>query len=217
MEQVGVDAGLIRDSLNGWARRENRILPFQFVAAYRHAPAFADVLERAMWKSIGVEAPDGSTALVVDVSGSMDSGLSGRGALTRIDAAGALAILLREIAPEVRVFTFSDKLVEVPNLRGFGLLEAIHRSQAHSATYLGRALKKLRTMKVPHRLIVITDEQAHDGLIRAWTPRAYLVNVAPYQPALDTTLAWTRVNGFSERIVDWIRVEETGRWEAVRA
>ena len=54
----------------------------------------------------------------------------------------------------------------------------------------------------------MTDEQAHDGIRKAWTRAAYVVNVAPYAPALDTRQGWTRVNGFSDRIVDWIRVEE---------
>jgi hypothetical protein len=212
MEEAGVDAALVREALIGWARRANRTLPFQFVAAYRTAPAFADALEQAMTKSIALAPLAGFTALVIDVSGSMDAALSGRSVLTRIDAAAALAILLREISPQVRVFTFSDALEEVPNVRGFGLLDAIHRSQPHKATWLGKALTNLRGKVTPDRLIVVTDEQAHDGLIPAWAPRAYVVNVAPYQPALDTSQGWTRVNGFSERIVDWIRVEESGEW-----
>ncbi len=217
MEQAGVDATLVREALVGWARRENRILPFQFVAAYRTALEVADALEQAMAKSIGVEPLGGSTVLVIDVSGSMNAALSRRSMLSRIDAAAALAILLREITPQVRVFTFSDELKEVPNLRGFGLLEAIYQSQPHSATWLGKALTALKAMKrvAPDRMIVVTDEQAHDGLIAAWAPRSYVVNVAPYQPALNTMQGWTRVEGFSERIVDWIRIEESEEWGTI--
>jgi len=39
--------------------------------------------------------------------------------------------------------------------------------------------------------------------------RGYIVNVAPYRPALDLSGDWVRVSGFSERIVDWIRYEES--------
>lgn len=40
---------------------------------------------------------------------------------------------------------------------------------------------------------------------------SYIINVAPYAPGLDTSGGWTRVNGWSDRIVDWISYEETGR------
>ena len=36
----------------------------------------------------------------------------------------------------------------------------------------------------------------------------YIVNVASYAPGLDVSSGWTRINGFSERIVDYIRYEE---------
>ena len=31
------------------------------------------------------------------------------------------------------------------------------------------------------RLVVITDEQSHDGILQARTKHAYVVNVAPYR------------------------------------
>ena len=104
----------------------------------------------------------GKTVLLVDVSGSMDAPLSRRAEMRRNDAAYGLAVLLREIAEQVSIYTFSDKLVRVPSRQGFALRDALHASQPHGGTYLGRALGEIDEKY--DRLIVITDEQSHDAV-----------------------------------------------------
>ncbi|HEY2546728.1 MAG TPA: VWA domain-containing protein [Candidatus Acidoferrum sp.] len=146
------------------------------------------------------------------MSGSMDGKLSGKSETTRMDAAAALAILLREKAEEFAIATFSDARVELPPRRGFALRDAITGSQAHSGTYLKRALTQLHEKpewRKLDRVIVITDEQTHDGILPAWTPRAYVVNVAPYKQGVSYGNGWTHVDGWSERIVDYIAASET--------
>lgn len=208
MDEVGVSRALVMHALR--CGNSRGILPFQFVAAWRAAPAFADGINAGMVASLR-DAPrlDGSTAIVVDVSGSMDAALSARSALSRIDAGAAVAVLIREVCQDARVFTFSDSLCEVPATRGLALVEAIHASQPHAGTYLRSALTLLRN-RTPglRRLVIITDEQAHDGLPACWAIYGYLINCASYRPALETEGRWQRINGFSERIVDWIRVSE---------
>ena len=159
----------------------------------------------------GLEALPGATGLVVDVSGSMNSALSKKGETLRMDAATGLAILLREKCDEFCVATFSDKCVELPARRGFALRDAIMQSQAHSGTYLKRALTQLSESPDWHkldRLIVITDEQSHDGILPAWTPKAYVVNVAPYKHGVSYGNGWTHIDGWSERIFDYIAAVE---------
>jgi hypothetical protein len=206
----GVEPKLIRERLD---KGIARALPFRFVTAARHAPKLEDAIEIAMLKGIaGLEKLAGSTGLVIDVSGSMDAALSKKGETTRIDAAAGLAILLREKADELSIATFSDACVELPARRGFALRDAIVSSQAHSGTYLKRALTELREKKEWRdldRLIVITDEQSHDGILAAWTPKAYVVNVAPYKHGVSYGHGWTHVDGWSERIVDYIAAVET--------
>src|SRR5258708_448477 len=205
----GVAPKLIRERLD---KGVARALPFRFVTAARHAPKLEDALEKAMLKGIaGLEKLAGSTGFVVDVSGSMNYKLSKKGETTRMDAAAGLAILLREKAEEFSIATFSDACVELPPRRGFALRDAILGSQAHSGTYLERALTKLnekQEWRELDRLIVITDEQSHDGILRAWTPRAYVVNVAPYKHGISYGNGWTHVDGWSERIVDYIAAVE---------
>jgi 60 kDa SS-A/Ro ribonucleoprotein len=91
------------------------------------------------------------------------------------------------------------------------LRDAIVKSQAHASTYLKRALTHLSNQpgwKKLQRLIVITDEQSHDGILPAWTAKAYVVNIAPYKHGLSYGNGWTHIDGWSERIVDYIAAVE---------
>jgi 60 kDa SS-A/Ro ribonucleoprotein len=205
----GVDPKLIRERLD---KGVARALPFRFLTAARHAPKLEDALEKAMLRGIAeLQQLAGSTGLVVDVSGSMNYKLSKQGETTRMDAAAGLAILLREKAEDFSIATFSDACVELPPRRGFALRDAIVGSQAHSGTYLKRALTQLherQEWRELERLVVITDEQSHDGILRAWTPRAYVVNVAPYKHGISYGNGWTHIDGWSERIIDYISAVE---------
>jgi 60 kDa SS-A/Ro ribonucleoprotein len=209
MEEAGVNRLFVEKALLDGAEN-SRALPFRFISAYKHAPGYAQALSDAMIKAISGETKlMGSTALLVDVSGSMDETITDKSTLLRWEAAAALGILLREICESVRVFTFSESLVEVPNVRGISMIEKISQSQAHSGTYLGGALSNVFMKMTPDRVIVVTDEQSHDQIpMLPVGSRGYIVNVAPYRPSLMTNGRWTRVNGFSERLVDWIRFEE---------
>jgi len=205
----GVDPKLVRERLE---KGVARALPFRFVTAARYAPKLEEALETAMLKGIaGFAKLVGSTGLVVDVSGSMDGVLSKKGETTRMDAAAGLAILLREKADAFCIATFSENCVELPPRRGFALRDAITGSQAHSGTYLKRALSELYEKpewRELDRLIVITDEQSHDGILRAWTPQAYVVNVATYKYGLSYGNGWTHIDGWSERVLDYMALAE---------
>ena len=211
MTEAGVDQKIVEAALMKGALG-SRALPFRFISAAKAAPGYAQTLSDAMVAALGdaTKLP-GMTYVVVDVSGSMDEALSGKSQLTRIEAASALAILLREVCESARVFTFSNHIVEVPNLRGVALSKSIYDSQSHQGTYLGGAMKKLATeVTAPDRLIVITDEQSHDGGVSNLSApvKGYLINVAPYKPGLEISGGWVRISGFSERIVDFVRFEE---------
>ncbi len=214
MTAAGVSPKLIRERLS---KGVARALPFRFVTAARYAPKLEDAIEEAMLKGIrGLEPLPGATGLVVDVSGSMNYRLSNKGETLRMDAAAGLAILLREKSDEFCVATFSDKCVELPARRGFALRDAIVQSQAHSGTYLKRALTQLSESadwRKLDRLIVITDEQSHDGILPAWTPKAYVVNVALYKHGVSYGNGWTHVDGWSERVVDYIAAIEKEKAE----
>jgi 60 kDa SS-A/Ro ribonucleoprotein len=145
----------------------------------------------------------GRTIVLVDVSGSMTAPLSRRSEMQRTDAAYGLAVLVREIAEKAAVYSFSDRVVEVPARRGFALRDAIDASQRHSGTLLGKAVEWLNQGERYDRLIVITDEQAHD---RIPLPKGagYMINVASYKNGVGYG-KWTHIDGWSESVIEYIR------------
>jgi len=203
MKEVGVDEAAVLAGIT--AMNSARVLPFRFLAAGRHAPQWEEALEVAMLSSLAQqEKLPGRTVLLVDISGSMTAPLSRRSEMLRTDAAYGLAILLRGICEKAAVFTFSNDLVEVPPRRGFALRDALDSSQPHNGTYLGRALEKIDQKY--DRIIVITDEQAHDR-VPGPRGRGYMVNVASAKNGVGYG-AWTHIDGWSEAVVEYVRALE---------
>jgi 60 kDa SS-A/Ro ribonucleoprotein len=206
MKDAGVSEDYIAAALE--TMRTDRVLPFRFLAAARHAPQWESNLEHAMFRSLAGDARlTGRTVLLVDVSGSMVAPLSGRSTMLRTDAAYGLAVLLSEVAEKVSVYTFSDTCVAIPPRRGFALRDAMELSQRHSGTRLGAALDSIRE---PYdRIIVITDEQSHDR-VGAPGGRGYMINVASARNGVGYG-PWTHIDGFSEAVIDYIREFESTR------
>lgn len=208
MKDAGVNEQLVHDALS--AMKTDRVLPFRFLAAARHAPQWEEPLEQAMFRSVaGREKLRGRTILLVDVSGSMIAPLSRRSEMLRTDAAYGLAVLLREISEKVLVYTFSNMLKEVPARRGFALRDALDQSQPHGGTELGKALDGID--EEYDRIIVITDEQSHD---RAPAPNGtgYVINVASFKNGIGYG-PWTHIDGWSESVIEYIRELEKAQAE----
>lgn len=203
LHQAGVDEQLVFDALAGM--KTARVLPFRFLAAARVAPQWEAELEKAMYRSLEGRTGTlvGHTLLLVDISGSMEATLSRRSEMRRTDAAYGLAILLREIAEKVTIFTFSDEAKRVPARRGMALRDALNNNQPHGGTNLGRALSQVEAeVRDYDRLIVITDEQSHDQ-VGAPRGKGYVINVASFKNGVGYG-PWTHVDGWSEAVVEYI-------------
>lgn len=202
MVDSGVPMNLVRESL--LARKgAGRVLPFRYVAAARACPRLEPEIDQALIKSIeSMPKLTGETAVLVDVSYSMNVQLSSKSDMTRMDAACALASLIN--AESLRVFSFSNRIVEVPPRRGMAGVDAIKRSQAWSCTDLAGAVSAINH-NVPHdRFIVITDEQATTGRVHdPICDNGYMINVASYQNGVGYG-KWTHLDGFSESVIKWI-------------
>lgn len=208
MAAVNVDTALVERALREGAPG-SKALPFRFVSAAKAAPQYASALSDAMALCV-TGSIEGSTALVVDISGSMDAPVSGKSQLLRWEAAGALGVMLAQMAPSFRCFTFSNALVEVMALRGLGLLQGITNSQQHGSTMLRASLTEVqRRLPNVDRVVVVTDEQSQDGMHPAWARHSYIINVAPYKNGVDETQGWKRIHGFSERVLEWIVAQES--------
>ncbi len=210
LQNAGVSEELVLTALA--ALKSDRVLPFRFLAAARHAPQWEEALEGAMFRALEGRTAKlaGHTLLLVDVSGSMEATVSGRSEMRRSDAAYGLAILLREIAEKVTMYTFSETAKLVPSRRGMALRDALDKSQPHGGTYLGASLKQVEAelSKGYDRMVVITDEQSHDQ-VSAPKGKGYVINVASYRNGVGYG-PWTHIDGWSEAVVDYIVELESG-------
>lgn len=203
MAEVGVDREIVKNALLARKGAEH-VLPFRYVAAARAAPQFEPWIDASLCMAVeAMPVFSGRTIVLVDVSYSMNKALSAKSDLTRMDAAAALASIIHG---DVRMFSFSERVEEVPARRGMAGVDAIKRSQNHLNTYLGAAIETVS--RFPHdRIIVITDEQSHDPVGNPKVDRAYMVNVASAEHAVGYG-KWTRISGFSENVLSWIHSVE---------
>ncbi len=216
LREAGVNEELVVSALT--VLKTDRVLPFRFLAAARHAPQWEAALEQAMFRALAGRNVRlaGHTVLLVDVSGSMESPVARQSEMRRADAAYGLAILLREVAEKVTIYSFSENARLVPSRRGMALRDAIEKSQPHAGTYLGLALRHVEEdcRGGYDRIVVITDEQSHDHVRSPLgrnqeRGRGYVINVASNRNGVGYG-AWTHIDGWSEAVVDYIAELEHG-------
>jgi len=222
LHTAGVDERLVFSALA--EMKTERVLPFRFLSAARNAPQWEEALETAMFRALegrnmsGTAARlAGHTVLLVDVSGSMEATLSHRSEMRRTDAAYGLAILLREIAEKVTIYTFSNAAKQVPARRGMALRDALDKSQPHGGTMLGASLKQVESecRGGYDRLVVITDEQSHDK-VPAPHGKGYVINVASARNGVGYG-EWTHIDGWSEAVVEYIAELEAAEGDTVES
>lgn len=204
MIAAGCDAGLVTQAIRDRKGAE-RVLPFRFIAAAKHAPQFEPDLDESMQIAMqSLERLPGRTLVLVDNSGSMGAALSGKSDLLRTDAAAGLAILVRGVSEQCRVLSFANDVTEVPARQGMALRDAI-RQTLSGGTYLGKAVTVANAAGYD-RLIVITDEQSHDPVPNP-VGRGYMINVASARNGVGYG-PWVHIDGFSESVVRFIAEHE---------
>jgi len=206
MTEAGVDRNLIVTAIHD-RKGARQVLPFRFIAALNAAPTYAEALDMSLRDSIA-EMPvlEGRTAILVDVSGSMDQPLSKKSDMNRIDAACALATFVRG---DKRVFSFSNGVAEIPLFEGLSMIQHIKSSQPHSGTYLGKSIEAVvNHMPKMTRIIVITDEQSADPVGNPPEGvKGYMINVASNKNGIGKK-GWTRIDGFSENVLRYVIASE---------
>jgi 60 kDa SS-A/Ro ribonucleoprotein len=210
MQQAGVEEQLIKDAIVNM--RTDRILPFRFITAAQYAPKFETKLEMAMFRCLeGQPKLSGKTALVIDTSPSMwGENVSAKSELTRIDAACALAILIRELAEDVAVYCFNEngKVHEVPDRRGFALRDAIHKTKGGSS-FGAQAVVKANKDGYD-RVVVLTDGEWHGDPCPAplADKAAYYIALHRYKNQVSFGKDWLEIAGWSEAILEFMQVAE---------
>lgn len=167
--------------------RGSRQFPLRFLSAYREAPSlnWGPALEMALELSTSaLPVLPGRTLVLVDMSGSMDAHLSARSSVSRRDAAAVFAVSLAKRNPagtdlvqfgtraERVVFSVGDSALKIAStkFRGMG---GTHTRAAAQQFYAGH-----------DRMIILTDEQSHDGDPTAVVPSSvpcYTWNLAGYR------------------------------------
>jgi 60 kDa SS-A/Ro ribonucleoprotein len=222
LREAGVDEQLVLSALE--TMNTQRVLPFRFLAAARHAPQWESALEAAMLKCVaGQPKLAGKTVLIIDVSGSMQAGLSKHSELNRIDTAAGLAILARELCQEVALYatagndyTRVHKTEQVPARSGFALADAIRKKATElggGGIFLVQSMDYIvKRERAADRVIVLTDEQDCDlklnpAQANAFGKNNYLINVASYKNGVGYG-KWTHIDGWSESVVEYVRTME---------
>lgn len=167
--------------------RRSRQFPLRFLSAYREVPSlnWGAALETALnLSTANIPVLPGRTLVLVDMSGSMDANLSARSSVSRRDAAAVFAVSLAKRNPagtdlvqfgtraERVMFSVGDSALKVAStkFRGMG---GTHTRAAAQQFYAGH-----------DRVIILTDEQSHDGDPTAVVPSSvpcYTWNLAGYR------------------------------------
>lgn len=208
----------------------SRVLPFRYITAARQVPELSGMLEQMMLAGLA-ERPKlpGRTVLVVDTSGSMTAPVSSKSEISRLDAAGALAILAREVCEDVVIYATAGSdgrrrhaTVKVPNYRGFELAKHFSSREltneiGYGGIFLTQTMDFLAQCEKGNkvdRVIVFTDEQDTGGrgfepelAVRLCKDKNYILNVGSYEKGIRNA-RWETVTGFSEAVIDYIQARE---------
>ena len=215
MDNANVDVNVIKEKMKDL--KVTKIFPYQFISAARYNPNYEDDLQTLFFKAFESSTKlKGNTAVLVDVSGSMDYNMSTKSNMTRMDAACSLAMIAREICENPYIWSFSDETKVIPNRRGFALRDAIVDSQRHWGTQLFESVIEVcKTSKKLDRMIIITDEQAYQyrqkeayDITKKLGIPVYVLNVANYENGIGYRENWVNISGFSDKVFDYIIARE---------
>ena len=169
-----------------------RLFPYQVWAAYQAAPS--DDWKRALGVTLeltvgNVPALDG-TLVLVDTSGSMQSRVSGRSAMSRVEVAAVMAMATAKRASQVDVVIYGQGSINLGSMPGTSVLGGVARvvqsvgSVGH-ATMGHTAIARWFDPKRHRRVVVFTDDQQQDsGRVRLdHVPLIYTFNLAGYRPS----------------------------------
>lgn len=162
---------------------KSRMFPMRFLSAYKAAPSlrWAPALEKAVNLSlVNVPRLSGSTLILWDCSGSMfyDT-VSGGSKLTRAEAAGVFcaALALRAENATLIQYGTSHRELAVPKAGALLRLATDVKSMGGTATW-----QTVRATYRNHdRVVIVTDEQAHDSGYVAENIPLYTWNLAGYR------------------------------------
>ena len=214
--------------------RRSRQLPFRFLSAYkelqgvdRATSKVFDTLEAAIDASVDNMAKiPGTTAIVVDVSGSMNTAVSGKSKMTCAEIALMLGVVAARICEDSVFLTFSTNLYRCAISSRGGILAQVRSIPVQGGrTNMGLPFQYLTQEGIRvDRIIVLSDNEVnrgYNGPIQglADTYRNTMANPQCWVHAIDLQgygtcqFVGARTNiisGWSEKVLEFIALAEEG-------
>jgi hypothetical protein len=167
--------------------RRSRQFPLRFLSAYREVPSlnWGGALEAALDLSTpNIPALPGRSLILVDMSGSMDGRLSARSSVSRRNAAAVFAVAYAKKNPAgTDLVQFGTNAAKVTfSVGDSALLIATTKFRGMGGTNTQAATRQFYAGH--DRVIILTDEQSHDGDPGAVVPAnvpVYNWNLAGYR------------------------------------
>lgn len=205
MVSSGVETKLIVESIKNGNKRG--VLPHQFYNAYSEVDqkAIQNALEQAMVDALNSqEKLAGKTILLVDCSGSMHFKQR-----SNIKNAATTAALIKSVCEESVIVPFGYETGSELPQSGMDLIKKIVETNL-GGTDVSQSIKTVqsRYKNDYDRIIVITDEQSSSrNRIPKNDPnvKGYFINVASYKNGVSYEETWNHIDGFSHKVVDYIR------------
>jgi len=223
MESVDVKPSLIRSALAN--AKVDMILPMNYFSAVKYAPNYVREIESMMLRSCA-QFPKlkGHTIIVVDISGSMHTKLSGKSEFNRMDAGISMAVLAAEMSESITVYatagsdgTRTHKTSIVKPSRGFALADEIkgmYSKLGGGGIFTRQCLEYIGEIEKeqPDRIIIFSDSQDCDIIDKKPKPfgkKNYIVDISSHNRGINYNGVWTsEISGWSENFLKYIAAYE---------
>lgn len=173
--------------------RKSRIFPYQVLTAYRYAES--DNWARALGKTLDHASGNVSrldrSLILIDTSGSMQSNLSSKSVVQRVEVAALQAVSVARASNNVNIVIYGDSSYQIPHSqwRAKSVLKAteyIRSLVGHvgHATYGHTAIRDHFDPNWYDRAIIFTDDQQADSgsVSLAHVPQLVTFNAGGYAP-----------------------------------
>lgn len=226
MEEAKVSHAIIEkgfESINpAW------LLPLNYLSASEHAPRWESEIEKLMFKGLSMQKKlSGKTVIIVDVSGSTESGhISGKSEYTFMAVEAILAMIAVEMSEKSLVYatagndsTRIHSTVLLPSRRGFGLINEIKhapRTVGGGGIFTRQALEWVKADmqgEIPERIIVLSDSQDCDyeekRVPSPFGKYNYIIDVSSHARGVNFDGVWdAEISGWSEHFIRFIASHE---------
>lgn len=228
MKRASVEKSVISKGIDNISSA--MLLPLDFYKAAKYGPEFKKEIEQVMTRSYkNLPKLPGKTLFIVDCSGSMQCGISGKSVFNRLQCAIAMAMLasfqcedykLVITAGDDRTCKGAHSEIEYP-IQGFGLEEQIDKMSwskkiGNGGIFTNQVLKwskKHFEGQEFERVIIFSDSQDCDrydkSLPEPFGKYNYICDVSSEKKGINYKGVWTaEISGWSEHFLTYISAFE---------